>query len=147
MTKQRNSFLRNIKVLLGREENTSLLRWSKEKLLLKSWKKLKKKKLLCWMETVSVSLNDYIWRKWGHYCFFFFFLINRNDFEVFNMTGGLAVRFPFLFMLQCAMGFQTKRVKKIKKRSVLTKRDSAKRRDFSSVVEQLSFKRKVTLTL
>lgn len=78
---------------------------------------------------------------------FFFFLINRNDFEVFNMTGGLAVRFPFLFMLQCAMGFQTKRVKKIKKRSVLTKRDSAKRRDFSSVVEQLSFKRKVTLTL
>lgn len=83
----------------------------------------------------------------GTTAFFFFFLINRNDFEVFNMTGGLAVRFPFLFMLQCAMGFQTKRVKKKKKRSVLTKRDSAKRRDFSSVVEQLSFKRKVTLTL
>lgn len=79
------------------------------------------------METVSVSLNDYIWRKWGHYCFFFF-LINRNDFEVFNMTGGLAVRFPFLFMLQCAMGFQTKRVKK-KKKEVFSQRETVQREE------------------
>lgn len=84
------------------------------------------------METVSVSLNDYIWRKWGHYCFFFFFLINRNDFEVFNMTGGLAVRFPFLFMLQCAMGFQTKRVKKKKKKCSHKERQCKEKRLFLS---------------
>lgn len=58
---------------------------------------------------------------------FFFFLINRNDFEVFNMTGGLAVRFPFLFMLQCAMGFQTKRVKK--KKEVFSQRETVQREE------------------
>lgn len=69
------------------------------------------------METISVSLNNYIWRKWGGtiavFLFFGFFGgVNHNDFEVFNITEGLAVRFSFLFMLQCAMSFRTKRDKR-----------------------------------